>query len=66
MAQDKAFVARNPNSAYCLRVKLADDGVGAHQLPGAIGPAHARHLASRLGFEPTHWTNPDDSRRHLF
>ena len=66
VAQDAAFAARNPSAAYWLRVKLQDNGVGVHQLPGAVGPAHARRMARALGFSPTHWTNPGDSRPHLF
>lgn len=66
VAQDAAFTARNPNAAYWLRVKLPDNGVGVHQLLGAVGPTHARQMARTLGFAPTHWTNPGDSRPHLF
>ena len=66
VAQDAAFAARNPNAVYWLRVKLPDNGVDVHGLPGAIGPTHARQLASALGFAPTHWTNPGDSQPHLF
>jgi hypothetical protein len=66
VAQDAAFVARNPDAAYWLRVKLPDNGVAVHHLPGAVGPAHARQMARSQGFEPTHWTSPGDSRPHLF
>lgn len=66
VAQDAAFAARYPDAAYWLRVKLQDNGVGVHQLRGAVGPAHARQMARALGFAPTHWTNPGDSRPHLF
>ena len=66
VAQDAAFAARNPSAAYWLRVRLQDNGVGVHQLPGAVGPAYARQMALALGFAPTHWTNPGDSRPHLF
>ena len=57
VAQDATFAARNPNAAYWLRVKVPDNGVGVHQLPGDTGPTHARQMASGLGFarpiEPT-------------
>jgi hypothetical protein len=66
VAHDAAFVARNPDAAYWLRVKLSESGVGMHKLPGAVGPAHARQMARGLGFDPTHWTSPGDSRPHLF
>ena len=66
VAQDAAFIERHPEAAYWLRVKLVNNGVDAHQLPGAVGPAHARQMAAALGFAPTHWTNPGESRPHLF
>jgi hypothetical protein len=66
VAGDTEFTARHPEAAYRLRVKLPDNGVAVHQLPGAVGPTHARQMARAMGFEPTHWTNLGDSRPHLF
>lgn len=66
VAQDKEFTKRNPNAAYYLRVKLPENGVDVRQLPGAVGPAHARQMAKEMGFDPTHWTDTGDSRPHLF
>jgi hypothetical protein len=66
VAQEQWFAAKHPDSAYWLRIAGEHGGARAIQLPGAVGPAHARRLARDAGFEPTHHTNPGDGRPRLF
>lgn len=67
VAQPREFAARHPDAGYWLRVRRIDGGaVDAIQLPGSVGPSHARRLARGLGYEPTHYTDPGDGRPWLF
>jgi hypothetical protein len=66
VTQDQYFIDRNPGAAYYLRVKVSDVRVETHQLPGAVGPAHARRMAREKGFDPTHWTSAGQGIAHPF
>lgn len=66
IAQDLDFVRRYPVAAFYLRVRHRDGTIEPVQLPGAINAEHARPLARKLGYKPTHCTQPGSSRPFPF
>lgn len=66
VAQDDAFIKRNPEAAYWLRVRGLGANVEVYQLPCAVGPSHAKKIAQNKGFNPTHWINSSEGVAHPF
>jgi len=59
--QDKDFAQRHPDKAFYLRVERSPQEVDVIDLPGAVTPLDGRRIARSLGFEPTHWVQPNSA-----
>ncbi|MEX3983863.1 hypothetical protein AB4Y45_33300 [Paraburkholderia sp. EG287A] len=59
--QDKEFARRHPDKAFYLRVARSEHEIDAVDLPGAVTPLDGRRIARDLGYEPTHWIQPNST-----
>jgi hypothetical protein len=65
IVMDKELVARHPDKVFYLRV-IIPDGTDVVPLDGAITPGHAREMARRLGYNPTHWVVVPEGQLNKF
>jgi len=64
--QDAEFAKRHPHKAFYLRITDRDGSAATVDLNGAVTLLDAREVARGLGFDPTHWIAPGDSRPSSF